>query len=117
MYFESGWSKPEEEGDQSFRWANKRYSTVLLRRPSPRVDELVLTISAIETVTQDVTVHFGNVHLANVVLEPGWNELRWKLPPQKKTLERLEFRWSSIEVASPRDPRRLAARVASIRFE
>ncbi len=117
MYFESGWSRPEEEGDQRFRWANKRYSTVLLRRPSPTVDELVLTISSIETVTQEVTVHFGNVHLGNVDLEPGWNELRWKLPPQKKTVERLELRWSSIAVASPQDPRRLAARIASIRFE
>jgi len=117
MYFESGWSRPEKEGDTHFRWANKRYSTVVLRRPSGSVDELVLNISPFETESQEVTVHFGNVHLGNVVLEPGWNELRWTLPPRDKKIERLELRWSSIEVASPQDPRRLAARIATIRFE
>ena len=117
MYFESGWSRPEEEGDRNFRWADKRYSTVLLRRPSPTVDELVLSISPFGTGDQELKVRFGDVHLETVVLQPEWNELRWKLPPQTKTVERLELRWSVLEVPSPRDPRRLAARIASIRFE
>jgi hypothetical protein len=117
MYFESGWSRPEKDGDLSFRWANGQYSTILLRRPSAPADELVLNISPIDAKTQEVTIHFGDVRLGHVALEPGWNELRWLLPPQNKKIERLELRWSTIEVASPRDPRRLAARIASIRFE
>jgi hypothetical protein len=45
LFFESGWSRPEEYGGRRFRWANERRSTILLRRPAPEARAIVLQLS------------------------------------------------------------------------
>jgi hypothetical protein len=117
MYFESGWSPPEEDGERRFRWANRLRSTILLRRPSSPVRELVLVMAPLEETQQRVEATMAGVSLGSRTLEPGWTELRWRLPPLSDNVERLELRWSQIRQASESDPRRLAARIAEVRFE
>lgn len=117
MYFESGWSNPEMEADRGFRWANARVSTVLLRRPSEAAGRLVLELAPLEGTDQEVEVALEETTLDHLSLGEGWNVLRFELPPQRKSVERLTLRWHVIEAPSERDPRRLAARVSQIRFE
>jgi hypothetical protein len=117
MYFESGWSLPEEDGETRFRWANRFRSTILLRRPSSPVRELILVVAPLEETEQQVAATLAGTSLGAKTLEPGWTELRWQLPPLSDNVERLELRWSQIRRASESDPRRLSARIAEVRFE
>jgi hypothetical protein len=117
MYLESGWSRPEEGPERRFRWGNHTRSTVLLRRPSSSVRELVLVVAPLEGTRQTVEARLAGASLGAQALEPGWNELRWPLPPLSDTVHRLELQWSELRQASERDPRRLTARIAEIRFE
>jgi hypothetical protein len=117
MYFESGWSPPEADREKRFRWANRLRSTILLRRPSSPVRELVLVVAPLEETQQRVEATMAGVTLGSRTLEPGWTELRWRLPILSDNVERLELRWSQIRQASESDPRRLSARIAEVRFE
>jgi hypothetical protein len=118
MHFEIGWSRPEREAGRNYRWANQLRSTVLLRRPSTFARELVLEISPLGDKQPVVEARLDSVFLGTVFLKPGWNEVRWPLPPSDNAaVERLELRWPALERASERDPRRLAARIGGIRFE
>ena len=117
LYFATGWSRPEEEGDRSFRWANESRSTLLLRRPGDDVTAVVIEIAPLESDEQTVTARLEGALLAEAALSPGWNEIRWTLPARARRVERLVFQWRTVRQASDSDPRRLAARVASVRFE
>jgi hypothetical protein len=117
MYFESGWSRPEVGPEKDFRWGNHARSTILLRRPASTVREIVLVLAPLEGAQQTVEARMAGSRLGIKELEPGWNELRWPLLPLSDTVERLELQWSEIRQASERDPRRLTARIAEIRFE
>jgi len=118
MHFESGWSRPEEAEGRRFRWANGERSTLLLRRPADDVRELVVEIAPLDRTQQMVGARLDDTWLGEASLSSGWNELRWTLPPRgTRRVERLWLRWSDVRQASERDARRLAARVAGIRFE
>ncbi|MFQ5789630.1 MAG: hypothetical protein ACE5JI_04055 [Acidobacteriota bacterium] len=118
MYFESGWSRPERAEGRSFRWGNARRSTLLVRRPSTEVREVVLMLSPLEDTRQEVTGFLDGALLGEAALRTGWNELRWSLPKDPaRAVERIELRWSHLSRASKRDPRRLAARIGELRFE
>jgi hypothetical protein len=117
MYFESGWSPPEEDGEKRFRWADRLRSTILLRRPASPVRGLVLVVAPLGETEQRVAATLAGTPLGARLLKPGWTELRWQLPPLSDMVERLELRWSQIRQASESDPRRLSARIAEIRFE
>jgi hypothetical protein len=118
MYFESGWSRPEEAEGRRFRWANEMRSTVLLKRPEDGVRQVVLDIAALESTQLQVDARLDGASLGGTTLSSGWNEIRWTLPAQRaREIERLVLRWSGLRRASDEDPRQLAARVASIRFE
>ncbi len=118
LYFESGWSPPEQESGQGFRWATERVATILLRRPSPAVDTIFVKLAPLENLGQRVELRWDGTFLGAENLGPGWSEIRWSLPVSTdKRIERLELRFSSLRRASERDRRRLAARIAEIRFE
>ncbi len=118
LYFESGWSRPEEDGGQRFRWATDEIATILLRRPSRDVETILVKLAPLEDLGQRVELRWDGTRLGVENLVPGWNELRRPLPPPNDIrIERLELRFSNLRRASDRDPRLLAARIAEIRFE
>ena len=117
MYFATGWSRPEEADGRSFRWANEARSTLLLKRPDDDVTVVVVEISPLEGDDQSVTAQLDGTLLGEATLSPGWSEVRWTLPSRTRRIERLVFQWDALRRASEADPRRLAARVSSIRFE
>jgi hypothetical protein len=119
QHYESGFSRVEEEGDVSFRWANRERSTILFRRPSPEVQLAVLEVSPLEGLRVEVEAHLDERTLGSRELAPGWQELPLPLPPAptEGSVERLTLRWSSLREASERDPRRLAARIRALRLE
>jgi len=117
MYFAIGWSRPEEAEGRSFRWANESRSTLLLKRPDDDVNAIVVEISPLENDSQRVTARLDGTLLGKASLSPGWNEIRWTLPTRSGRVERLVFRWDVLRKASDTDSRRLAARVAAVRFE
>ena len=87
MYFETGWSVPEDTGGRPTRSPSGPRSTILYRRPSADVRRLVLEIA-------------------------GGSELSWPLPAgPADVVERLELTWA----AAP--PPALPPRVAALRFE
>jgi len=121
MYFESGWSRPEQAEGRRFRWANDARSTLLLRRPGDAVQEVILEIAPLERSADsplEVTARLEGTALGAATLGSGWTELRFPLPDRReRRIERLVLRWSDVRIASEHDPRRLAARVSGIRFE
>jgi hypothetical protein len=118
LYFESGWSPSEQESGQGFRWATERIATILLRRPSPAVDTISVKLSPLENLGQRVEIRWDGTFLGAENLGSGWSELRWSLPASTDDrIERLELRFSNLRTASERDRRRLAARIAEVRFE
>jgi hypothetical protein len=123
QHFESGWLRPEREGDVGFRWANRERSTLLFRRPRGKAVSLVLEVAPLEGLAQSVRTQLeGRPGVAPLELSPGWQDVAVALPPLKDIprddeVERLWLHWSSLRQASERDPRRLAARVRSVRFE
>jgi hypothetical protein len=120
MYFESGWSTPEESEGRRFRWANAPHSTILLRRPTEGVRHVVLTIAPLEPGAGsplEVAAQLDRTDLGTTTLPAGWTELRLRLPERQGRIERLLLRWSDVRIASEGDPRRLAARVSRIGFE
>jgi hypothetical protein len=118
LYFENGWSRPEEDGGQGFRWATDETATVLVRRPFPNAETLFVKLAPLENLGQRVELRWNGTHLGTENLTPGWSELQWTLPPPgDRRVERLEFHFSNLRQASDRDRRRLAARIAEIRFE
>ncbi len=116
MYFATGWSRAEQAEGRSFRWANESRSTLLLRRPDDAAG-VVVEISPLDNESQRVTARIDGMLLGEATLSPGWNEIRWTLPSRTRRVERLDLQWSVLTQASEADPRRLAARVSSIRFE
>ncbi|HVD77655.1 MAG TPA: hypothetical protein VNH43_08590 [Vicinamibacteria bacterium] len=87
MYFETGWSVPEDTGGRPTRSPSGPRSTILYRRPSADVRRLVVEIA-------------------------GGSELSWPLPAgPADVVERLELTWA----AAP--PPALPPRVAALRFE
>jgi hypothetical protein len=87
MYFETGWSVPEDTGGRPTRSPTGARSTILYRRPSADVRRLVLEIA-------------------------GGSELSWPLSAgPADVVERLELTWA----AAP--PPALPPRVAALRFE
>jgi hypothetical protein len=87
MYFETGWSVPEDTGGRPTRSPTGARSTILYRRPSADVRRLVLEIA-------------------------GGSELSWPLSAgPADVVERLEITWA----AAP--PPALPPRVAALRFE
>ena len=87
MYFETGWSTPEETDGRPMRSPSGPRSTILYRRPSADVRRLVVEIA-------------------------GGSELSWPLPAgPADVVERLELTWA----AAP--PPALPPRVAALRFE
>jgi hypothetical protein len=119
QHFESGWLRPEPEGDVTFRWADREQSTILFRRPSPSVRSVTLVIAPLEGVPQSMEIELDGKWLASRALEPRWHELSIPLPEPRSpgAVERIRLRWSSLAVASERDPRRLAARLREVRLE
>jgi hypothetical protein len=121
MYFESGWSRPEEAEGRRFRWADAPRSTILLRRPTEGVRHVVLTIAPLETGADsalEVAARLDVTDLGSTTLASGWTELRLTLPERReKDIERLLLRWSKVRRASEADPRRLTARISRISFE
>jgi hypothetical protein len=119
QHFESGWLRPETEGDDGFRWANRLRSTLLFHRPRDRGSTLVLEASPLDGLDQSVQLRLDGVFLGERKLSEGWQEVRFELPPRpdRRRVERVELRWSAIGRASERDPRRLATRIRRIRFE
>lgn len=119
QHFESGFLRPEREGEISFRWANRERSTILFRRPSPSTDRAVLEVAPLEGLSLSVEARLDGRKLGSRELVPGWQEIPFTLPAarSKGSVERLSLRWSSLREASSRDPRRLAARVRAIRLE
>ncbi|HEX9722848.1 MAG TPA: hypothetical protein VGC53_01040 [Vicinamibacteria bacterium] len=121
MYFESGWSRPEEAEGRRFRWANAPHSTILLRRPTEAVRYVVLSIAPLEPSagsSLEVAARLDGSGLGTTTLPSGWTELRLALPERReRKIERLVLLWSDVRRASEDDPRRLAARVSSIWFE
>lgn len=120
MYFESGWSRPEQAEGQRFRWSNETRSTLLLRRPTEAVREVILTIAPLESTAGSplgVIARMDGMDLGSATLPSGWSELRLALPERHRPIERLLLVWSDARRASEDDPRRLAARVSAIAFE
>ncbi len=115
QHYESGWMKAENFGDLSFRWAHRKQSTILFRRPDG-ADHIVLDIAPLHGNTQTVSSKLNGKTLATVELSPGWQQVRWELP-KASGVERLALNWSNLSQASERDPRKLAARVRSVWFE
>lgn len=119
QHFESGWLRPELEGNDGFRWAHRERATLLFHRPRDRDSELILEASPLDGLTQRVEARLDGAPLGERTLSEGWQELRFELParPALRRVERVELRWSAIGRASERDPRSLAARVRRIRLE
>lgn len=119
QHFESGWLRSEREGVASFRWANRQRSTILFRRPGAAVRSVVLEVAPLDGIEQTLEVHLEDgPSLGTVTLAPGWQDVSLPLPEARdRGVERLWLNWSSLRQATERDPRRLAARVRSVRFE
>ena len=117
MYFATGWSRAERAEGRSFRWASETQTTLLLRRPDDSVTAVVVEISPLEGNDQSVTARLDGTLLGEATLSPGWSEVRWTLPSRTRRVEKLVFRWKVLRQTSEADPRRLAARVSSVRFE
>jgi hypothetical protein len=119
QHFESGWLRPESEGGLSFRWADRKRSTILFRRPSSRVRSLTLVMAPLEGIAQSISIDLDGRSLPPRALHPGWQDVVVQLPEARApgAVERLRLRWASLAPASERDPRRLAARVREVRLE
>ncbi len=115
QYFESGWMRPEREAATGFRWAHRHRSTILFRRPESR-SIVEMTIAPLDGGAAQVTGELDGRPLGTRELGSGWQDIRWQLPQASGGVERLSLRWSALGQASERDPRRLAARVRSLRF-
>lgn len=135
QHFESGWLPPErEQADDGsfFRWSDRERATFVFRRPSNETRSIVFELAPLDGLEQSVSVELddGRV-LGERALTPGFQEVAFRLPKRAKraeraesaeathseSLERLWLRWKAVRRASDRDPRRLAARVRSVRFE
>jgi len=82
------------------------------------VETIFVKLAPLENRGQRVALRWDGTPLGVANLGPGWSEIRWSLPaPTDKRIERLELHFSNLSRASERDPRRLAARIAEIRFE
>lgn len=118
QHFESGFLRAELEGDVSFRWANRERSTILFRRPEA-ARRAVLEVAPLEGLSLEVEGRLDGRFLESRELAPGWQEIAFPLPDATSAsgIERLSLHWSSLGEASENDPRRLAARVRSLRLE
>jgi hypothetical protein len=118
QHFESGFLPAEREGDRSFRWANRERSTILFRRPEG-ARLAIVELAPLEGLALEVEARLDGRDLAKRDLAPGWQEASFPLPPAavEGGVERLSLLWSSLREASPRDSRRLAARVRALRLE
>jgi len=110
--FESGFLRPEREGDVSFRWATGKRSTILFRRPED-VRRAVLELAPFEDLPLEVDVRLDDGHLGARKLVPGWQDASFPLPDAQSQgrVERLTLSWSAA------DGQRLAARVRTLRLE
>jgi hypothetical protein len=116
QHFESGWLSPEREGEEAFRWADGRTSTILFRRPSPSVRSLRLSLAPLDGVDQSVEIRLDGRKLLARELSPGFQDIDVPLPETQEAsaVERLSLTWAELRTASDRDPRRLAARVKAL---
>jgi hypothetical protein len=119
QHFESGWLRPESEDGLSFRWADRKRSTILFRRPSSAVRSLILVMAPLEGIAQSMDIELDDECLPMRTLHPGWQDVVVPLPEARApgAVERLRLRWSNLAAVSERDPRRLAARVREVRLE
>jgi hypothetical protein len=119
QHFESGWLRPESEGEGSYRWADRKQSTILFRRPSSTVRSMTLVVAPLERFPQSMDLELDGRRLGARELEPGWRDIVIPLaePRAPGAVERLRLRWSILAAASEGDPRRLAARVREVRLE
>lgn len=115
QHFESGWMRPEPEGEAGFRWAHRERSTILFRRPAS-ASAVEVVVAPLEGGADRVDAELDGRALETIELRPGWQTIRWSLPPSIDRVERLSLRWSGLGRASERDPRYLAARVRELRF-
>jgi hypothetical protein len=115
QYFESGWMRPETEASIGFRWAHRRRSTLLFRRPES-TSVIELSLAPLDGGAARVSAELDGRALGTLELASGWQHARWQLPPSRGGVERLTLLWSGLGQASERDPRQLAARVRSFRF-
>lgn len=115
QYFESGWLRPESEDSIGFRWAHRRRSTLLFRRPES-TSVIELSLAPLDGGADRVSGELDDHGLGTLELSSGWQDARWQLPPSRGGVERLTLHWSGLGQASERDPRQLAARVRSVRF-
>jgi hypothetical protein len=107
LYFESGWSPPEGEGDNRFRRASGLRSTLLFRRPSAMLDLLLVLRTPSEGGELRVEGLCRGNRLGTDLLHAGATEVRWPLPPgQYDDVEHVELAWSAP-----------GAQIASVRLE
>jgi hypothetical protein len=125
QHFESGWLRPEHEdgedddGASLFRWSDRARATFLFRRPSEKTRSIVFDLAPLDGLQQSVSVELDGRRLGEHELSEGFQEVAFALPEPSEPgrVERLWLRWKAVRRASEKDPRRLAARVRSIRFE
>jgi hypothetical protein len=118
LHFETGWSLAERAEGRAFRWANDARSRMLLRRPAAGPLVLVLELARLPRLEgQWVEATWNGWSLGRRAVAEHWSEIRFPLPAGPDGVARLELRWARAERASERDTRRLAARIAGIRFE
>lgn len=63
QHFESGWLRPESEGEVIFRWADRKRSTILFRRPSPSVRSMTLVVAPLEGIPQSMEIELDGESL------------------------------------------------------
>lgn len=119
QHFESGFLRPEGDGDVWFRWANRERSTILFRRPSADLDHAILEVAPLEGLPLSLEARLDGRNIGWRELAPGWQEVSFPLPAPRSpvSVERLSLDWSALREASVQDPRRLAARIRALRLE
>jgi hypothetical protein len=111
QHFESGFRRPESEGDLSFRWANRDRSTILFRRPAG-ARHAILEVAPREGLEVELEARLDGRALGTRTLTPGWQEAMFPLSPANAAggVERLTLRWSSAGDG-------LLARVRALRID
>ncbi len=111
QHFESGFLRPEREGEAWFRWANRERSTILFRRPEG-ARRAILELAPREGLSVQVEARLDGEPLGTRTLAAGWQEAEFPLRAEDAEggVERLTLHWSSRRDGP-------AARVRALRLE